>query len=592
MKRPCSHLLNRIVLAGGLIFLPEFADAGSQEVVINEVLADPVSESTGEFVELFNTGDTPVDVVGWTLADRADVNDTIGDYDGIHDLGLSGTVIPPQGYALIVDPDYAGDYNAWIQQHADLSVLVMLTVQGDHTLGNGLGNSGDTIVLDDGAGVVKQYEWSDAAGDDGVSWEKILPEQGDVPSNWSPAHPDLFATPGARNSVAPVLHDASIVPDDIKVYPVLPSVGKTVTVTAVVRNKGLTSLVDVVVTVFVDANRDSLPGEEEQIGVTMAVDPVDPGNAIRVSLPWHVDIPGLVTIGVFVTAPDDGQDENNTAFVEIRVGFPERILVINEIMFDPGEGSEWIEFVNRSAEPVDLMGWTIETADSTRSRTIVDETLSIPPQHYAILAGDTTTFRERFGNVPAIVLRPRGGWPALLNTGTRITLRDLTGRAIDWVDYEAGWSGESGRSAERIHPDLPSGDVRTWGPSAAESGGTPGMKNSLFATSIPEQMTVDISPNPFSPDGDNWEDEVHIAMHIPVPHAVVRMFIYDVTGRRQRTLLDGEPVGSRRTLVWEGLDDYGRPVGIGSYILYLEMVEPNTGRSQASKALIILAKQL
>ena len=41
----------------------------SYSIVITEVMAAPKSASTGEFVELYNAGDEPVDLKGWILGD-------------------------------------------------------------------------------------------------------------------------------------------------------------------------------------------------------------------------------------------------------------------------------------------------------------------------------------------------------------------------------------------------------------------------------------------------------------------------------------------------------------------------------------------
>ncbi len=44
---------------------------------------------------------------------------TVADYTGLYDIGLPGTVIP-RGYALIVDRDYVGTYNAYMEENRDI----------------------------------------------------------------------------------------------------------------------------------------------------------------------------------------------------------------------------------------------------------------------------------------------------------------------------------------------------------------------------------------------------------------------------------------------------------------------------------------
>jgi hypothetical protein len=52
--------------------------------------------------------------------------------------------------------------------------------------------------------------------------------------------------------------------------------------------------------------------------------------------------------------------------------------------------------------------------------------------------------------------------------------------------------------------------------------------------------------------------------------ARVRLALYDVTGARTRTLLDGERGAGSHDLRWDGRDDGGRTVPAGVYFLRLE----------------------
>ena len=96
-------------------------------VILNEVMANADDEDTGEFVELYNPGAVPVDVLNWYVQDAADTNDQIVDYTGSYDWGLSGTTIPAGGYCLYVDPEYSGDYNWYLNQNVDVSKVIMVT---------------------------------------------------------------------------------------------------------------------------------------------------------------------------------------------------------------------------------------------------------------------------------------------------------------------------------------------------------------------------------------------------------------------------------------------------------------------------------
>ncbi len=72
------------------------------------------------------------------------------------------------------------------------------------------------------------------------------------------------------------------------------------------------------------------------------------------------------------------------------------------------------------------------------------------------------------------------------------------------------------------------------------------------------------APNPFNP-------QTVLAFDLPAPASVV-LEIYDVSGRRVRTLLDGVPLGQgRRDAVWRGRDDAGRIVPAGVYFARLQV---------------------
>lgn len=71
-------------------------------------------------------------------------------------------------------------------------------------------------------------------------------------------------------------------------------------------------------------------------------------------------------------------------------------------------------------------------------------------------------------------------------------------------------------------------------------------------------------PNPFNPA---------TVITFSLPHRTrVRLCVYDVAGRRIRTLLDGQVLeaGSEQ-LVWQGRDDAGKVVGAGVFFIRLEI---------------------
>ena len=140
---------------------------------VTEVMANAVDEDTGEFVELKYNGVEDQYLSGWTLSDGKE-NDNLIDFGGEFDAGKAGLVVSEGNVVLIVDSDYAGQYNEVFDEveEIDLSTVVMITVE-DGEIGNGLANAGDEVVVKDSEGnVVVAFVWSSDSGN-GVSWERV-----------------------------------------------------------------------------------------------------------------------------------------------------------------------------------------------------------------------------------------------------------------------------------------------------------------------------------------------------------------------------------------------------------------------------------
>ena len=115
-------------------------------IVINEILANPDSsvaasdvdgdgsfENDDEFVELYNTGDSPIDIGGWTL-NTNDNNAPLITFP-------AGTTIPVGGYLVIM-----GD---WDGSNPQPSNFISLDTNGQSFLDNG-----DEIILSNGTDTI------------------------------------------------------------------------------------------------------------------------------------------------------------------------------------------------------------------------------------------------------------------------------------------------------------------------------------------------------------------------------------------------------------------------------------------------------
>ena len=151
-------------------------------------------------------------------------------------------------------------------------------------------------------------------------------------------------------------------------------------------------------------------------------------------------------------------------------------VVINEIFYhgaalDTPQGpvaseEEWVELLNRSAEPVDVGGWQLVDAIEAQ----IPPGVTIPPGGYVVVARDPAALKAAH---PGIVVV--GGFSGRLgNSGETLVLRDACGNPVDRVHYLDGgrWpdlADGGGSSLELRNPWVDNEIPEAWAASS-ESG--------------------------------------------------------------------------------------------------------------------------
>jgi len=273
-------------------------------------------------------------------------------------------------------------------------------------------------------------------------------------------------------------------------------------------------------------------------------------------------------------------------------------LLINEIMYDPLTIScEWLELYNNSGKYINLNGWKASVGSSNYNL-FADCHFYLKPGAYLILAADTTIY-NRFGYLQAVDSSRRivfSSSLSLSNSGATIKITDVLKNTIDSVAYSPKWNNSNvsdtkGYSLERITWTLPTIQPSNWSTCANPLGGTPGLKNSIYVQNN-LQTSLSISPNPFSPDGDGFEDFTIIKYKLKANTAQVRVKIYDVKGRVVRSLLNNQFSGSESQIIFDGKNESGEKLRIGIYICYLEAVDDQGGTIESTKATFVVAAKL
>jgi hypothetical protein len=239
--------------------------------------------------------------------------------------------------------------------------------------------------------------------------------------------------------------------------------------------------------------------------------------------------------------------------------------------------TEWIELYNPTTSTINLNRYKI--GDALGLREISDTGLPIYPKEYFILAQDVNRFRKYYTDFIGRAASPKG-WQILNNSGGDIVrLADETETVVDSVFYDAGFPNN--RSWERyIAPDGKS----YWGGSFSPTGSTPGERNTYFYPRA-SSIELSISPDPFSPDGDGFEDVTTISIN-PPDAKELELVIYDISGRRVKTFFESD-ISIPAQIVWDGTGDDGRTLPVGPYIVYARV---EGGVSMETKKTVVIAR--
>ena len=93
---------------------------------------------------------------------------------------------------------------------------------------------------------------------------------------------------------------------------------------------------------------------------------------------------------------------------------------------------------------------------------------------------------------------------------------------------------------------------------------------------IPIQFAIHQNyPNPFNP-------VTTIRYDVP-ENGLVNIIIYDILGRRVKTLISQTQTAGQRSVQWNATNDYGKPVSAGVYLYQIQ-----TGKHISTKKMVLL----
>ena len=551
----------------------------SAQVILTEVMFDPSGpEGAAEYIEIYNAGSEPADLSGWKIGEQSSL-------DNIIDAG-EGLLLDSGQYGLVLDPDdfelTPGNYDGRIPMEA-----LVITLDGNTFGSRGLSNSTEETVLLVNAGddTVQTYTYS-LDNEAGISDEKIELLPDNWPGNWGNSR--AGGSPGARNSLTRYESDITLIRFRRKGS--LPVAGASFRWTADIKNIGRLAARNISVVSFVDLNRNGQAEDDEIHEMQVAEAPLAVNDSVTVGGRFETLHFGEQTFGVLVEFAADQNPANNVDTTTIFVDDPSRQqLVINEIMFEPHPGaSEWIEIYNAGADAVDLA--SVFFADVRDTVRLSDQPHQLLPGQYLVVSEDSAVI-QAFSLPAEQVVVPRS-FPTLNNDVDDLSILGPTLVRYDYLRYSELWYRRdvgAGISIEKLNPQFDGALADNW--AASVEGATPGRQNSIYLTAIPLSTDARFYPNPFSPDGDGFEDHTLLQFYVEAETAFVNARIYDLRGRLIRHWLSAEPVAADGRFIWDGRDENGRFVRIGAYIALLEFLNIDKALYRTLKKTIVVMKR-
>lgn len=545
------------------------------DVVIDEIMADPTPQvglPNNEWLELKNTTTTPINLQNWRLSDATGQSGPMPNF-----------ILQPDSFVIVCTGSAVAAMSAF---GATISVTSFPS----------LDNAGDQLSLKAANGktihaIFYADTWyqNELKKDGGWSLEMIDPKSPCAgSSNWKASISITGGTPGKKNSIDAVNNDVA--------EPQLKRAYTTDNVTIIL---------------VYDEPVDSL------LGATLANYTIDGGliltSAISLAplfnlVQLKVSTPMLANTVYTITASNIKDCKGNTigAANKAKVGLPVDAAagewVINEILFNPRSNAyDFVEFYNNSNKIFDASKLYIANRNSSG---VVSSIKALSATPFYVFPGDYIAETEDADNLALqyLVKNPDNvlvisSPPSFSDDEGDVIALNFQGTIIDEVKYKDDWhfkliDNDEGVSLERIDPAGTSQDESNWHSAASTAGyGTPSYKNSQYKLLNSINATVEVVPKVFSPDNDGYDDIASIQYAVTEPGYLANITIFDAAGRPIRNLARNGTLGLKGYWNWDGLDNKGVKLPVGTYVIFTEIFNLQ-GKKEKFKNTLVLARKL
>ena len=270
-------------------------------------------------------------------------------------------------------------------------------------------------------------------------------------------------------------------------------------------------------------------------------------------------------------------------------------LIINEILFNPWpEGVDFVELYNQSEKFIDLK--TIQIGND-ETKPISTDHIIIEPNQFMVLTENPEILNNHYPGIEPENMLRIDDLPPFNDDEGNVILSNENGQNIDFFqysdEYHSGFLQDTeGVSLERISFEGPTSNPGNWQSAASTSGfATPGEMNSQFMAGKTENEEVVIEPQVFMPGNVGYHDFTIIKCRFATSGNMASIKIVDADGRLIKTILSHKSIGAVEDFKWEGLDDHGKEVRMGYYIVYLEIYN-STGVKKLYRKKVVVGGRL
>ncbi|MCF7886453.1 MAG: lamin tail domain-containing protein, partial [Candidatus Marinimicrobia bacterium] len=396
------------------------------QLTFSEVMFDPsTNEYYDEFIEVYNYSNTSV-LLKSTVLDRPASLIINGSEKTLYSPD-DNYLIKSGQRAVILDNGYLVEQKSNTYDEMIPDTVLLLTIEGaSFGLGNDDGN--ELLLIHPVSNDTISAYTTTPDQKEGHSDEKILLEGENTEENWGNSLAQK-GTPGLPNSITPRDYDLGIINAEL-VRPQRPLMGDDLFIELEIENKGLESASGAELLCGLDRDQDSTL-QSDEIGFRKDIS-LEPGEIFSQEVSFENQNIHESIVIANISYPDDRNQTDNQKLVQIEIGYPDTCLVINEIMYDPDQGSDWIELHNKSSFTINLKNWKI--FDAVGYKTIPDKDWFLSPKAHIAVVEDSS-FLDIWEDDTQI-LSMGGKLPNFNNSGDEIIVRDHTNRTIDSLRYE------------------------------------------------------------------------------------------------------------------------------------------------------------